>query len=79
MTEEEFVDPTEMANILKVPKTWIYNLTRPGGIGIQNGFPVIRVGKYVRMRPSEVIEWIEKHPVLIRANVKIREKMTDEA
>ena len=41
----------ELARILNVPKTWIYERTRQG----RSAIPFVRLGSYVRFNPEEVI------------------------
>lgn len=43
------IDVRELAQILNVPVSWLYERTRKGAI------PSIRVGKYVRFNPAEVM------------------------
>lgn len=43
------IDVRELAQILNVPVSWLYEHTRKGAI------PSIRVGKYVRFNPQEVL------------------------
>ncbi len=43
------IDVRELAQILNVPISWLYERTRKGTI------PSIRVGKYVRFNPQEVL------------------------
>ena len=50
------VGPKEMANILKVPVSWIYQRTSEG----HEAIPFIKMGKYVRFDPGEVIEFFKK-------------------
>ena len=45
----------ELAAILNVPKTWIYERTRQG----QKAIPFIRLGAYVRFQPEEVIKFFK--------------------
>lgn len=52
-----FVDIDEMATILKVPVSWIYAQTRRKG---SHTIPVLRVGKYLRFVPCEVIGWLRE-------------------
>ena len=52
-----FVDVDEMAAILKVPRSWLYAQTRRKG---PDAIPVLRVGKYLRFLPPEVIGWLER-------------------
>ncbi len=50
-----FLKIEELAEILKVPKSWIYDRTRRSK---WNRFPVLRVGKHMRFRLPEVLEWL---------------------
>ena len=45
----------ELAAILKVPVSWIYQRTRLG----PEALPFIRVGRYVRFDPQQVIAFLE--------------------
>ena len=45
----------EMAKILNVPKSWIYERTRQG----QKAIPFIRLGAYVRFEPEVVINFFK--------------------
>lgn len=47
------VNADEIARILNVPKTWVYERTRQG----QEAIPFIRLGAYVRFVPEEVINF----------------------
>jgi excisionase family DNA binding protein len=49
------VTPRELAAILKVPVSWIYQRTRLG----PEALPFIRVGRYVRFDPQQVIAFLE--------------------
>jgi excisionase family DNA binding protein len=46
----------EVAELLKVPESWVYERTRLRGIG---RLPHLKVGKYVRFRLAEVEEYLE--------------------
>ena len=46
---DRLVDVREMARILNVPVSWLYDRTRKGAI------PSIRIGKYVRFNSEEVL------------------------
>ncbi|MDA9101151.1 helix-turn-helix domain-containing protein [Omnitrophica bacterium] len=48
----QLVKVEEMAKILDVPKSWIYDRTRRN----DNSIPCIKVGKYLRFDPAQVIE-----------------------
>ncbi len=52
---ERLVDVQEMAAILGVPVSWLYQRTRLGTEAI----PHVRVGKYVRFDPGEVIAFLK--------------------
>ncbi|RKX56743.1 MAG: hypothetical protein DRP29_09250 [Thermodesulfobacteriota bacterium] len=45
----------ELAECLKVPKSWVYERTR-----IKNGIPYVKVGKYVRFNLLEVLSWLKE-------------------
>lgn len=51
---EKLVNVREMARILDVPVSWLYERTRLGTI------PCIRIGKYVRFDPLEVLTFFRK-------------------
>lgn len=51
---EKLADVREMARILNVPVSWLYERTRFGTI------PCIRIGKYVRFDPAEVLAFFRK-------------------
>ncbi len=44
----------EAAQMLSIGRTKLYDLIR------FEGFPVVRFGKAVRVRPSDIQEWLEK-------------------
>jgi len=50
-----FLTIDEMADVLRVPKSWLYGVTRKKGKGT---IPMIRVGKYIRFEEDKVLEWI---------------------
>ena len=57
---EEEVSPLltveQMAEMLDVPKSWIYQRTQLG----QKGIPHIKLGKYVRFDSDEVLAFFKK-------------------
>lgn len=55
----KLVDVREMAQILGVAESWLYQRTRLGSKAI----PLVRVGKYVRFRPDEVVKFLERKQV----------------
>jgi len=54
---DELLTPAELAEELKVPRTWIYTRTKYRGEG---AIPRIHVGKYIRFRREEVMAWLER-------------------
>jgi excisionase family DNA binding protein len=56
MNEHNFLTIDEMASTLKVPKSWLYSRTRETGSG---SIPRVKVGKYIRFRLDEVLNWID--------------------
>jgi len=57
MQATNFLIIDELANILKVPKSWRYYRTKETG---PDSIPRVKVGKYIRFRLGEVMEWLEK-------------------
>lgn len=49
------ITPDELAEKLKVHKSWIYSRTRETGPG---AMPKIKMGKYIRFSEKEVMEWL---------------------
>ena len=47
----------DVAELLRVPVSWVYERTRLGGVDRLPGF---RLGKYWRFREAEVINWLER-------------------
>ena len=54
MSVERLVTVQELATILSVPASWIYQRTRLGSEAV----PFLKVGKYVRFDPQEVITFL---------------------
>jgi excisionase family DNA binding protein len=48
----------DLARQLKVKASWIYGETRKTGPGT---IPRIKVGKYLRFRLEEVMDWLKAH------------------
>jgi excisionase family DNA binding protein len=55
----------EVAELLKVPVSWVYDRTRSRGV---NRIPGFRLGKYWRFQESEVLAWLERQRSGGRAN-----------
>jgi excisionase family DNA binding protein len=54
---EKLIAINEMAKILGVPVTWIYDRTRSG---IRDPLPHYKLGKYIRFSEAEVLEYLNK-------------------
>ncbi len=55
--EENLLTAAELAKSLNVLKSWVYSKTREKG---DNTIPKIMVGKYVRFKHQNVMEWLQK-------------------
>ena len=55
MENQALVSIKEMAKILDVKPSWIYQRTMRGKAAI----PHIKVGKYVRFKPEEVMKFLQ--------------------
>lgn len=55
----------EVAELLRVPVSWVYERTRNRGC---NRIPGFRLGKYWRFRAADVFSWIERQRVGGRPN-----------
>ena len=57
MTEslEELITVEDAARLLGVPRSWVYANTESGRL------PSFRIGKYRRLKASELLSWIERH------------------
>ena len=56
MDNKALVTVKEMAEILSVPVSWIYQRTCLG----QHAIPYIKMGRYVRFEPHAVIDFLKK-------------------
>ena len=45
----------QLAELLRVPTSWVYSRTRTAGL---TGFPVLKRGKYCRFEVNAVLEWL---------------------
>lgn len=52
----ELLTIEEMAEILKVKRSWLYSKCRETGPG---SIPRIKIGKYLRFVPKDVMQWIK--------------------
>ncbi len=55
MDEYFLIGPKEMAKILGVPVSWIYQRTRKG----QTAIPHYKMGKYVKFAPEAVLDFFK--------------------
>ena len=55
---DNLVTIDELAEILKVQKSWLYSRTRQRGA---DSIPTLRIGKYLRFRVEEVLDWLDKY------------------
>jgi len=56
-TRSALLTVEEVAELLKVPVSWVYDRTRLRGL---NRIPGFRLGKYWRFQESEVLAWLER-------------------
>lgn len=54
----DLLTPEELAERLKVGKSWVYEKTRARS---HDPLPVIRIGKYMRFHWPDVESWLEQH------------------
>jgi excisionase family DNA binding protein len=52
----ELLTVHDVAALLQVPVSWVYERTRRGA---PDALPVVKVGKYVRFRPADVLDYID--------------------
>ncbi len=55
---EELLTVGELAALLKVPPTWIYQRIRARA---SDRLPHLKIGKYLRFELSAVQAWLERH------------------
>lgn len=55
----------EVAELLRVPKSWVYERTRRRGL---EQLPHLKLGKYLRFEESAVLEFLARQRVGARAN-----------
>jgi excisionase family DNA binding protein len=57
LTNAELLTVEEVATLLKVDKSWVYERTRRRSVDRIPGF---RLGKYWRFRETDVLAWLER-------------------
>jgi excisionase family DNA binding protein len=50
----------DVAELLRVPASWVYDRLRPGE---SNPLPGFKLGKYWRFRKAEIIAWLDARHV----------------
>jgi excisionase family DNA binding protein len=62
MNPADLLTPEELAERLKVSKSWIFEQTRQRAkVRNKNPLPCIRLGKYVRFSWVQVSEWLTQN------------------
>ena len=56
-TRAQLLNIAEVAELLKVPESWVYDRTRRRSADRIPGF---RLGKYWRFREADVLAWLER-------------------
>ncbi len=56
MGEQDLLTIDELADRLKIKKSWVYSKSRETGPG---AIPRIKVGKYLRFRLEDIMDWLE--------------------
>ncbi len=57
MGVDELLTVNEVANMLRVPKSWIYERSRRRG---KDRLPHLKIGKYLRFEEATVREFLER-------------------
>jgi predicted DNA-binding transcriptional regulator AlpA len=59
----EIMTPDQVADLLQVSLTWLYEKSRRRQ---RNPLPVKRIGRYLRYRRSEVLDWFDAQGTPVR-------------
>jgi hypothetical protein len=57
LRSRELLTVHDVATLLHVPVSWVYEHTRRGA---PDALPVVKVGKYVRFRPADLWDYIDR-------------------
>jgi excisionase family DNA binding protein len=57
---DELLTVDEVAALLKVPRSWVYEHTRTRQDGAVDRLPFIKIGKYVRFEPCAVAAFLAR-------------------
>ncbi len=60
----ELLTVDEVASLLKVSKSWVYEHTRARGIPHGDRLPHVKIGKYVRFDPRVVRAFLDRRTTL---------------
>lgn len=55
ISDDALLTVTEVARLLKLPASWVYERTRRRGI---DRLPHFKLGKYLRFSEREVMDWL---------------------
>ena len=53
---QDLLTVSELAEVLRTPVSWVYSRTREKG---PRAIPIVRVGKYIRFRLDDVMDWLK--------------------
>ena len=56
--EDQLMTVSEIAAILNVPVSWVYERTRRRGA---ERLPHLKLGKYLRFSVPDIMQWLESH------------------
>ncbi len=56
----ELLTVSDVAALLKVSRSWVYEHTRTRGVRRSDQLPHVKIGKYVRFEPTLVREFIAR-------------------
>jgi excisionase family DNA binding protein len=58
MNADELLTVADVAKILNVPVSWVYDRTRRRGL---DRLPHLKLGKYVRFQLQEILHWLDRN------------------
>jgi excisionase family DNA binding protein len=60
VASDTLLTPREVAEMLRVPISWVYERTRRHGTA---RLPHIKIGKYLRFRKEDVLGWLDEYRI----------------
>jgi excisionase family DNA binding protein len=60
VVNDTLLTPREVAEMLRVPISWVYERTRRHGTA---RLPHIKIGKYLRFRKEDVLGWLDEYRI----------------